>query len=190
MVKIFKKLHNKSMSLAETKWADLVLFTLALADASFFPLPITTFFIMLLLVKNRSIVRSVGIISLGMLTGALIAYLGGHFIWLTADGSISGFGHFILDKVPGITEKSYDKMQMMYSRYGEGLLFVTSMTPLPYGIFAISSGVFNINILLFGLTTFFSMVIKYTIISLAVKKISFKVRTFRPVRLRLLTVRA
>jgi membrane protein YqaA with SNARE-associated domain len=190
MVKIFRKLHNKSMSLAGTKWADLVLFTLAVADASFFPLPITTFFIMFLLVKNSSIFRSVGIISLGMLSGALIAYLSGHFIWLNADGNISGFGHFILDNVPGITEKSYDKMHILYSRYGEGLLFVSSMTPLPYGIFAISSGVFNINILLFGLTTFVSMVIKYSIISLAVKKINFKFRTFRFVRLRLLTVRA
>jgi membrane protein YqaA with SNARE-associated domain len=190
----FKRIHNNSIRLAGTKWADAILFALAVADASFFPLPITTFFIMLLLMKNSSAVRYVGIISLGFLTGAIIGYLTGHFIWLTSNGDISGFGHFILNNVPGFSEHSYDKMHLLYTRYGVGLLFVSNMTPIPYGIFSVSSGVFNINIFLFGLTTLISQIVKYTFISIVFTKIGTRISNLKPLRprlrLRLLTVRA
>ena len=190
----FKRIHNNSIRLAGTKWADAILFALAVADASFFPLPITTFFIMLLLMKNSSAVRYVGIISLGFLTGAIVGYLTGHFIWLTSNGDISGFGHFILNNVPGFSEHSYDKMHLLYTRYGVGLLFVSNMTPIPYGIFSVSSGVFNINIFLFGITTLISQIVKYTFISIVFTKIGSRIRNLKPLRprlrLRLLTVRA
>ncbi len=192
----FRKIHNKSMSLAGTRWADLMLYVFAVADASFLPLPVTTFFIMLLIIKNSAAAKYVVIFSLGTLTGSIIGYLTGHFVWLTASGDISSIGHFILDNVPGFSEHSYDKMHFLYSRYGVGLLFISNMTPIPYGIFAISSGVFNINIILFGLTTLFSQLVKYSVIAVAVNKVGYKFRSIRPIRVRLkvrprlLTVRA
>jgi membrane protein DedA with SNARE-associated domain len=55
-------------------------------------------------------------------------------------------------------------------------LFIASVLPLPYKIFSISSGVFDINIFIFCITTLISQGIKFFLLALLIIKLGPEVK--------------
>jgi len=142
-MKEFKnKFYSKSVSLVNKGWSAWVLLAVAFADASFLPLPVTTLFLILIIVDITKSVKYILAVVSGTLAGAVIGYLVGHFAWIDVNGEVSGFGHFVLSSVPGFSEAAYNKLHVMYSGWDYWILFLATLTPIPYGVFAISSGIF------------------------------------------------
>ncbi len=145
-----------------------VLFAGAFADASLWPFPITTFFVILALMDKARLARYVLMTSLGILAGAVVGYTIGNLAWLGPDGEFTRFAQFFFDKVPGFSEAAYDKIHVQYMRFDFWLLFLSPFTPAPYSILSISSGVFRLSPVYFCLVTMFSQVFKYTVVALLV----------------------
>lgn len=169
-------LYTQTISLAATKWSEWALFLCALADAFFLPLPTSTFFLILIMMNGTKSFRYIIFGTLGTLVGALAAYSVGHFAWLNASGELTGLGHFVMNNIPGFSQNAYDKMHMLYSRWDFWILFLAAFTPIPYGIFAISSGVFDISIVIFIIATVTSQALKFFIMALLTTRIGPKVR--------------
>lgn len=131
------------------------------ADASFLPLPVTTLFLALSLLNTRSILKFALFLTSGIVVGATAGYLAGRFAWLDPRMEFTGFAQFFIDKIPGFSVAGYDKIHHLFSRWGSGILLLATTTPLPYGLFSVSSGVFNINIFIFVLATLIGHGIKY-----------------------------
>jgi membrane protein YqaA with SNARE-associated domain len=70
----------------------------------------------------------------------------------------------------------YEKIKLLYDKWDFWILFVASFVPVPCKIFSISSGVFNINILIFAIATFLSQGIKFYLLALITIKIGDRVK--------------
>lgn len=171
-----KNLPNWITQAADKKWTTWALFLCSFADASFIPFPSSTFFLLLITLNTKKVSEYIISATLGILSGALVAYSVGHFVWFGPHGEYTGFSQFLFNHAPGFSEDAYFKIYILYTQWNFWLLCVASLTPIPYGIFAVFSGVFEINIFIFLFTTLISHVIKFSILALAALKIGEQIR--------------
>ncbi len=184
MKELINNLYSKSVSLANTSWSAWVLLAVAFADASFIPLPATTLFLILIIMDITKSVKYILAVASGTLAGAVIGYLVGHFAWIDVNGEESGLGHFVLSSVPGFSEAAYNKLHVMYSRWDYKILFLAALTPIPYGVFAISSGIFEINFSIFCFATLISQTIKFVVLTIVTLKIGPEIKRFTILKLK------
>jgi membrane protein YqaA with SNARE-associated domain len=172
----FKKVNNWIVYLANTKWGTFALFICAFADASFLPLPVTTFFLVLILLNRRKLYKYILFVVLGTVTGALSGYTIGHYAWVKPDGEFTGVVQFLFNNIPGFSLAVYEKVQILYTKWDFWILSGATVTPLPYGMFSVTSGAFNINIFIFFVTTLISQAIKYLFLAFFTVIIGPKIR--------------
>ena len=155
---------------------SLVLCLCAFADASFLPFPITTLFLFIILINTRMIYRNLFFTLLGTIAGALAGYSAGHFLWIKPDGEFTGIVQFLFNHVPGFSEVVYEKVHALYTKWDFWILAAATVTPLPYGMFSVTSGVFNINIFIFFSVTLVCQTIKYSFLTLVITKVGPKAK--------------
>jgi len=172
----FKSLRAWSIKLAETKWGVWALFMCAFADASFFGLPTPMLFLALVLLNIKKTYKYALVAVLGTLAGAIAGYFIGHFVWLNGDGEFTRLAQFFFNNIPGFTEAGYDKIHLLYAKWDFWILFVAAALPLPYKIFSISSGVFDVNLIIFSIATLISQGIKFYLLGLLTIKLGPEVK--------------
>src|SRR5674476_1549294 len=149
----FKKFNIWVSDIAATKWGSLVLFVFAFADASFLPLPVSTIFLILILLNTQKVARQILSVVGGTMLGAIAGYCFGHFAWLKPNGEFTWMVQFLLHNIPGFSIDVYEKVQNLYNKWNVGILSAATITPLPYGMLSIASGAFGINIFVFIVVT-------------------------------------
>jgi membrane protein YqaA with SNARE-associated domain len=172
----FKTIHVWSLHWATTKWGAWALFICAFADASFLPLPTPMFFLTLALLNITKAYKYALFGTFGTLFGAMAGYSIGHFAWLNSNGDFTGLAQFMFNNLPGFSVEIYNEIHVLYTKWGFGVLFVAALIPVPYKIFSISSGVFDINILVFSVATLISQGIKFYLLALLIIKIGPEVK--------------
>jgi membrane protein YqaA with SNARE-associated domain len=172
----FKELRKWSLQWANTKWGPWALFLCAFADASVFGLPTPMLFIALALLNIKKVYKYVLFGMLGTLSGAVAGYIIGHFAWLDTNGEFTGLAQFLINNIPGFSEAGYNKIHILYAKWDFWILFLAAALPVPFKIFSISSGVFDINILIFCFATLISQGIKYFLLALLTIKLGPEVK--------------
>jgi membrane protein YqaA with SNARE-associated domain len=172
----FKRLHTWILQWAGTKWAVWVLFLCAFIDASVFGLPTPVLFLALALLNIKKVYKYALVGILGTLSGAIAGYSIGHFAWLNTNGEFTGLAQFLFNNIPGFSEEGYNKIHILYAKWDFWILFIAAALPLPYKIFSISSGVFDINIFIFCIATLISQGIKFFLLGLLTIKLGPEVK--------------
>jgi len=172
----FKTLNNWSLNWVTTKWGTFALFLCAFADASFLPLPTPLFFTILTLLNVKKAFNNVFYATMGSFLGSMLGYSIGHFAWLNTDGSFTGLAQFLFDHLPGFSEAVYNKLFYQFVKWDFWILFVASFMPVPYKIFSISSGVFDLNFYMFCIATLISQALKFFLMALLILKIGPEVK--------------
>ncbi len=176
MLNWIKRTKRWFVQWATTRWSGWAMFFCAFADASFLPLPTPLFFLTLALLDIGRAYKYVIYATLGTMAGAILGYSIGHFAWLNPDGEFTRLAHFAFDKIPGFSEASYNRIQHYYERWDFWILFVASLMPVPYKIFSISAGVFDINIFMVCIATLISQGAKYYLFALLAIKLGHRVK--------------
>lgn len=131
--------------LAEGPHAVQALFVLAVAEAIFFPVPVDVLLIALCVSKPpRSFLFAV-VCTVGSVLGGIVGYQIGQWLWYDGTGQFSKLAVFFLDVVPGFTEHTFEVVQDYYREYDFIAVFAAGFTPLPYKVFTITAGVFEIS---------------------------------------------
>lgn len=171
-----KRAKSGFLHWATTKWSGWAMFFCAFADASFLPLPTPLFFLTLALLDISRAYRYALLATMGTMAGALLGYSIGYFAWLNPGGEFTRLAHFVFDNVPGFSEMSYNRIRLYYEKWDFWILFIASLMPVPYKIFSISAGVFNINILMVCIATLISQGAKYYFLALLAIKLGHRVK--------------
>ena len=117
-----------------------VLFFIAVAESSFFPIPPDVFLIALCLSVREKTFTYALVCSIGSVLGGAIGYgLGLGFMDTIGQSIITLYGG----------QGKYDIVQDMYRQYQALAIFAAGFTPLPYKLFTITAGAFKINFPLF-----------------------------------------
>lgn len=173
-----KNLYDWVLGWAEKPSAQLALFLLAFAESSFFPVPPDILLIALVLGARKKWFRLALIVSIGSTLGGAFGYLIGHYLWWSGPGVPSSIAHFFFDNIPGFTETAFWKMQAKYSEYGFLIVFTAGFTPIPYKIFTISSGAFDLNFFTFMLASVISRSARFFLVSILLYRFGEPIRRF------------
>lgn len=146
---------------ANTRWGAWAIFICAFANASFWPLPTLMFVLALTLLNITKAYKYALYGTLGTMLGAVAGYSIGHFAWLDANGEFSGLAQFLFNYVPGFSEAVFNKINVQFAKWDFLMLFTASFVPVPYRIFSISSGVYDMNVFMFFITAFIGQAIKF-----------------------------
>lgn len=171
-----KKLHAWGLKWAHTKYSWIAMFVCAFADASFFPLPTPMFFIGLAVLNIANTYKLALSGTIGTVLGALLGYSIGYFAWLDANGGFTGIAQFFFHYVPGFSVEFYEQIRVLYARWDFWILFSAGYTLIPYKVFSISSGVFNLNLFMVLAATLLGQGIRYYLLAYLIVKIGPKIK--------------
>jgi membrane protein YqaA with SNARE-associated domain len=171
----FKSIRYWSLYWANTKWGSWALFFCAFADASFLPLPTPLLFLTLALLNISRAYKYAMIGTAGILAGAMAGYSIGHFTWLDANEDFTGFAQFMFNNIPGFSKEAYTNISLQFAKWDFGILFVASFMPLPYNIFSVTSGVFDVNVFMFCIATLVGQGARFWLMAFGVIKLGPRV---------------
>jgi membrane protein YqaA with SNARE-associated domain len=141
-MKLVRNLYDWVLSWAETRYGAPALFLLALAEASFFPIPPDVLLLPLCVGKRARALRFALICTVGSVVGGAIGYAIGWGAWEAVD-------QVFYDYVPGFSEDKFHMVGDLYEQYNFWVVFVAAFTPIPYKVITIAAGVFQISFPMF-----------------------------------------
>lgn len=114
-------------------WGLPGLFFVALTEAFVSPLPVEALLVPFSVADPSGWVIYGLVGSIGSVVGSIVGYLIG----------LKG-GHPLLVRMAG--RRQAEEMERYYERWGAGAVFITGITPLPYKVFVVGSGVLELDL--------------------------------------------
>lgn len=144
---MIRRLYDWVLSWAETPYGSWALFLLAFSESSFFPIPPDVLLIALAVaIPNKSFKYAL-ICSLGSVLGGCFGYLiGWKFMALIGNRIVELYG----------LTPQVETIEILYNKYDAWAVGIAGFTPIPYKVFTISAGVFQINFLVFVIASLVS----------------------------------
>jgi membrane protein YqaA with SNARE-associated domain len=144
---MIRRLYDWVLSWAETPYGSWALFLLAFSESSFFPIPPDVLLIALAVaIPNKSFKYAL-ICSFGSVLGGCFGYLiGWKFMALIGNRIVELYG----------LTPQVETIEILYNKYDAWAVGIAGFTPIPYKVFTISAGVFQINFLVFVIASLVS----------------------------------
>lgn len=173
---MIKRLYNWVLSWSSSRWGWLALFILALCESSWFPIPPDILLIALCLGATKKSFRFAGITLLGSIIGAMIGYAIGYYLWTNSSGEPTAIANFFYENV--FDRASFDNVGQMYDKYNFWIVFTAGFTPLPYKLFTIAGGMFEINFTMFLIASAVSRGLRFFLIGWLIWKYGQPIKAF------------
>jgi membrane protein YqaA with SNARE-associated domain len=174
-----KRLYNWVIQWAQTPYGSWALFILAVCESSFFPIPPDVLLIALAVAVPRKSMRYALICSVGSVIGGCLGYLIGHQFMV-------GIGNRIID-LYGFSSR-YNEIKSLYAAYDAWAVGIAGFTPLPYKLFTITAGAFNINFGVFLLASVFSRSARFFLVGGLILRFGPSIHQFIEKYLNLITI--
>jgi len=152
---MLRRLYDWVLHWAETPYGGWALFALAFCESSFFPIPPDILLIALAVGVPKKSLRYALICSIGSVLGGCLGYLIGWQFMAAVGNRIIAF-YDLADKVSLIAG--------MFRTYDAWAIGIAGFTPIPYKVFTISAGMFEINFPVFLLASAVSRSARFFII--------------------------
>ena len=136
---MLRNLYNRVLLLAGTRWAVPALAGVAFAESSFLPIPPDALLIPMVLARRERGWFYALVCTLGSVLGGLFGYAIGYFLapfglkLLTLMGHSGGLASF----------------QAWYARFGVWVILIKGLTPIPYKLVTIASGLAHFGLPMF-----------------------------------------
>ena len=173
---MIKRLYNWILSWSESRWGWLALFTIALFEASWFPLPPDILLIALCLGATKRSFRFATICLVGSVLGAALGYLIGYFLWTTPSGEATALANLFYEYIFSVD--SFNNVGALYDRFNFWIVFTAGYTPLPFKLFTIAGGMFHINFLMFIIASMVSRGMRFFLIAWLIWKFGAPIKSF------------
>ena len=164
-----RKIYDSVIHLSSNKHALTWLFVISFVESSFFPIPPDIMLIPMILAAPKQAWRIAGVCTLASVIGAYLGYIiGFYFFELVAEPLLNFYGY--LDK--------FNEFKNLYSEYGAWIVFGAGITPFPYKIITIASGVVQLNLVVFTVASIIARGLRFFVIAWLLKTYGEKMRLF------------
>lgn len=137
---MIRRLYDWTMRAAAGPRAEQALGAVAFAESSFFPVPPDVMIIPMVLARPRAAWRIATIATAASVAGGLFGYLIGAALFETVGR--------VLIELYGYADE-FARFQMLYHDYGFWIVLIGGLTPFPYKVVTIASGVASYPLLPF-----------------------------------------
>ncbi len=177
-MKFLRRLYDWVLHWSETRYGAAALFVLAFAEASFFPIPPDALLIALVLGSRDKAFRFALICTVASVFGAAAGFGLGHYLWWDSTDNFSALANFFFANVPGFTKELFFNVRALYNEWNFWIIFTAGFTPIPYKVFTISGGAFDINFLLFIIASVAGRGLRFFLVAGLIWKFGEQIRTF------------
>lgn len=173
-----KKIYDWVLKWAETPYGPLALFILAFAESVFFSVPPDILLIALALGCTSKSFRLALNCTIGSVSGALVGYTIGHFAWISTSGEFTGFANFFFNNIPGFSINLFYNIKALFTQWDFWVIFTAGFTPIPYKVFTVSSGVFDLNLLMFFIASLVSRGMRFFLVAFLIWRFGPNMKQF------------
>ncbi|MCF8267953.1 MAG: DedA family protein [Ignavibacteriales bacterium] len=177
-MKFVRRLYDWMLHWADTPYGALALFTIAFAEASFFPIPPDALLIALVLGAQSKAFKLALNCSVGSILGAVLGYLIGHYLWWNSDAQYSSLAMFFFNNIPGFTDELFRNVGALYEEWNFWIVFTAGFTPIPYKVFTVSGGAFQINFTMFIIASIISRSARFFLVAFLIWKYGATIKAF------------
>ena len=172
-----RRLYDWVLSWAESPYGGAGLFLLAFVESMVFPVPPDALLIALVLGSRRRAFGFALLCAAGSVLGGAAGYGLGHYLWLTPDG-FTPLAHFFFDTVPGFSQALYNEVGLRFQEWGFEIIFAAGFTPIPYKVFTISAGAFDVSFALFVVASVISRSARFFAVAALIRWFGAPVKRF------------
>ena len=157
---MFKDLYQKTLKLAGHKSSKFYLALVSFAESSFFPIPPDIMIVPMGIAKKNDYLKIFLIATFSSAVGGLLGYFIGSVFLDLAMGVIEFYGYE--EKVINLKDNLSSGNNFILFL---GTLFLAGFTPLPFKVFAITSGIIGFNIFIFFIVCLVSRGLRFFVVS-------------------------
>ena len=157
---MLRRVYDWVMSLAASRHAPTSLFAVSFAESSFFPVPPDVMLAPMVLARPDRAWRYAAICSLASVLGGILGYVIGYFlepvgVWMmTVTGHAGGMAEF----------------KCWYDQYGVWVILAKGLTPIPYKLVTIASGLAAFSFPMFIIASVITRSARFFAVAFVVKK--------------------
>ena len=166
---IIRRIYDWVMSWGESPYSQTALFFLALAEASFFPVPPDVLLITLGVAKPKKSFIFATICTAGSMIGAVIGYLIGWQLWHLVE-------NFFFTWM--FSHQQFQYVSNLYNANAFLSILTAAFTPIPFKVFTITAGVFQINFGVFLLAALVGRSMRFFLVSALFWKFGAPIKDF------------
>lgn len=141
---MLRRLYDWTMSLAGHRHAKLALGAVAFAESSFFPIPPDIILIPMVLADKAKAWFYASLSTIASVIGGFAGYLIGYYLFDVVGKPLLEFYGYA---------GAFDDFAVRYNDYGAWIVFIAGITPFPYKVITIASGVTMLDPVIFGLSS-------------------------------------
>ena len=175
---MIKNLYNWVLNWSNSKYGVVALALMAVSEASFFPIRADVFLIALCLGSQSKSFKYALICSAGSIFGAIIGYGIGSLLWWSSPSEFTGLANFFFNIIPGFSTDVFYSIKDQYEQWNFWIIFTAGFTPIPFKIFTITAGAFDINFLLFLIASTISRSARFFLVAALIWKFGKPIKEF------------
>ena len=176
---MLKRLYDWVTHWAFTPFGPIALFVLAFAESSFFPIPPDVLLIALALGFPARAFRFAGICTVGSVLGGMLGYAIGLMFFSVVGEPILRFY--------GYTDQ-FASVQSLYERYDVWFVGAAGFSPIPYKVFTIAAGAFDMDLPRFVVASALSRGARFFLVSALIFRFGSPIKTIIDKYFNLLTI--
>ena len=174
-----RKVYDKTLDLASRPNALMWLFAIAFIESSFFPIPPDIMIIPMVLACQKDAYKIAGTATIASVLGGCLGYAIGVFGYEVIAKPLLEFYGYI---------ESFHEFENSYHKYGAWIVFIAGVTPIPYKLITIASGIVRLDFIIFTIASILARGLRFYIIAWLLKRYGEPMKTFIEKNLNLLSI--
>ena len=166
---MIRPLYDWVLRQAEKPHAAWLLFALALAEASVFPLPPDILLLPMAIARRDKAWRLAAVCTLGSVLGGLIGYGIGALAMETVGQWVVTTYHL---------EKAFQTFHDQFNQWGVWIILAKGLTPIPFKLVTIASGVAGLNLVAFVAASCVTRAARFFLIAGLVRRFGAPIQAF------------
>lgn len=174
-----RRIYDHTLNLASRKNALTWLFVISFIESSFFPIPPDIMIIPMVLVTPKEAYKIAGVATVASVLGGYFGYfIGVYGFELIARPLLEFYGYM----------KQFGEFENYYHEYGAWIVFGAGITPFPYKIITIASGVVRLDLVVFTIASVIARGMRFYFIAWLLKRFGDPMKVFIEKNLNLLSI--
>lgn len=166
---MLRKLYDWTVSLAEHPRALWALAIVAFVESSFFPLPPDLLIIPMVLAAPTRWFRIAAVATIASVLGGIFGYYIGYALFDTVGQPILSFYG---------KDAAFETFKENYNNWGAWAVLIAGVTPFPFKVITITSGVTQLNLGVFVVSSIIARALRFFIVAALLRKFGAPVRDF------------
>ena len=174
-----RRIYDHTLNLASRKNALTWLFVISFIESSFFPIPPDIMIIPMVVATPKYAYKIAGVATVASVLGGYFGYfIGVYGFELIARPLLEFYGYM----------KQFGEFENYYHEYGAWIVFGAGITPFPYKIITIASGVVRLDLVVFTIASVIARGMRFYFIAWLLKRFGDPMKVFIEKNLNLLSI--